>query len=109
MLVVSERLHSADWREEVLSRYRVADHSMDAAIDAVFDAHARINAAIAAGEGPREGAYQRVSVYEADGSAVPLDWFDGPRDVRYGFGAEGSYGRLPARRDSAEPPLTNGG
>jgi hypothetical protein len=95
VVVVHERLRSADWREEILARYRAPDRSMDAAIDTYLEAQREIDAAIAAGEEP-EGAYRWVSVYEVNGEyAVPLPagWFDGPRDERYGF-SEGGYGRL---------------
>lgn len=95
VVVVQERLHSADWREEILARYRAPDRSMDAAIESTFEALREVEAGQQRGEEP-EGSYRWVSVYEVNGEeAVPLSqgWFDGPRDERYGF-AEGGYGRL---------------
>jgi hypothetical protein len=70
---------------------------MDAAVDAVFEAHQQVAARVAAGEEP-EGAYQWVSLYELDGQdavPVPAGWFDGPRDERYGFRSDAGYGRKP--------------
>ena len=94
--VVHERLYSTDWRQEVVGRHPPANTSMEAAVDAVFEAHQQVAAGIAAGEEP-EGGYQWVSLYELDGEdavPVPADWFDGPRDRRYGFHPDaGAYGR----------------
>jgi hypothetical protein len=101
IVVVHERRHASDWRDQVLSRYRVADASMDAAIDAVLAARKEIAAEVAAGTEP-QGAYQWVSVYELEtGHGVPLpsNWFDGPLDQRYGFYAPDRYGLL-----SGQPP-----
>lgn len=95
VVVVHERLYSADWREEILARYRAPDRSMDAALDSYLEAQREIDEAIARGEEP-QGSYRWVSVYEVNGdNAVPLpaEWFDGPRDERYGY-TEGGYGRL---------------
>jgi hypothetical protein len=92
---VHERLYSADWREEILARYRAPDRSMDAAIEATFEAFREIDAAIERNEEPG-GSYRWLSVYEVNGDdAVPLpaDWFDGPRDERYGH-TDGGYGLL---------------
>jgi hypothetical protein len=44
-----------------------------------------------------------VSVFEVNGDeavALPEDWFNGPRDERYGF-SDGGYGRL--RPEPTEP------
>ena len=94
--VVHERLYSTDWREEVVGRYPPANDSMEAAVDAVFEAHQQVVAGVAAGEEP-EGAYQWVNLYELAGEdavPVPAQWFDGPRDERYGFHPDsGGYGR----------------
>ena len=95
VVVVHERLYSADWREEILARYRAPDRSMDAAIESTFEALREVEAAQQRGEEP-QGSYRWVSIYEVNGEeAVPLPpgWFDGPRDERYGF-TEGGYGRL---------------
>lgn len=94
-MVVRERQHSSDWREEFMRRHRSPDNSLEAATEAALNAIKEIDAAIERGEEP-EGAYQWVSVYEVNGDqAVPLPagWFDGPRDERYGYSA-GGYGRL---------------
>jgi hypothetical protein len=103
-VVVRERLYSTDWREEMLARYRAPDRSMDAAIESTLEALQEVEAAQQRGEEP-QGSYRWVSVYEVNGEeAVPLPdgWFDGPRDVRYGF-AEDGYGRLsPEAPESAE-------
>jgi hypothetical protein len=95
VLVVSERLNSADWSEEVFRRHPAADNRFEAAHDASLKSLQEINAAIARGEEP-EGVYQWVTVYEVNGDqAVPRpgDWFDSRRDVRYGY-TEAGYGRL---------------
>lgn len=100
VVVVHERLHAMDWREEVMHRYPAADASLGAAWEAALQAMEEINAAIERGEEP-EGSYQWVTLYEVNGdqaAALPADWFDGPRDERYGF-TEGGYGRL-----SHDPP-----
>lgn len=104
VVVVHERLHSMDWREDVMRRHPAADNSFEAAIDAALNAFKAIDAAVARSEEP-EGAYQWVTVYEVNGhDAVPLpaDWFDGPRDERYGY-TEGGYGRLWLKPASIEP------
>jgi hypothetical protein len=94
--VVHERLYSTDWREETVDRYRAANASMEAGVDAVFEAHQQVAAGVAAGDEP-EGAYQWVSLYELAGEdavPVPPESFDGPRDERYGFHTDaGGYGR----------------
>jgi hypothetical protein len=104
VVVAHERLYSDDWREEILARYRVPDRSIKAALDATLEAHREIEAAIERGEEP-PGAYRWVSVYEVNGDeAVPLpgDWFNGPRDERYGH-TGGGYGRLwPEPSEAAE-------
>jgi hypothetical protein len=95
VVVVHERLHSADWREEILDRYHGPDRSIDAAIESTFEALREVEAGQQRGEEP-EGSYRWVSVYEVNSEeAVPLaqGWFNGPRDERYGV-AEGGYGRL---------------
>jgi hypothetical protein len=95
VVVVHERLYSADWREEIMTRYRAPDRSMEAAVEATFKALREVESAQQRGEEP-EGSYRWVSVYEVNGEeAVPLPvrWFNGPRDERYGFAGEG-YGRL---------------
>jgi hypothetical protein len=101
VVVVHERQHSMDWREEIMHRYPAADQSFDAALEAATRGLKEIEAAIARGDEP-EGAYQWVSVYEVNGDEavpVPADWFDGMRDERYGY-TDGGYGRLsPARSD----------
>ena len=75
---------------------RRPNDSMEAAVDAVFEAHQQVAAGVAAGEEP-EGAYRWVSLYELDGDdavPVPAQWLDGPRDERYGFHPDtGEYGR----------------
>jgi hypothetical protein len=94
--VVHERLYSTDWHEEIVDRYPPANASMEAAVDAVFEAHQQVAAGVAAGEEPK-GAYQWISLYEIDGQdAVPLptDWFGGLRDERHGSHPDtGGYGR----------------
>jgi hypothetical protein len=95
VVVVHERLHSADWREQKLAHVQASDRSMDAAVDAYLEAQREIDAAVARGEEPA-GSYRWVSVYEVNGDTaqpVPDGWFDGPRDERYGFSDSG-YGRL---------------
>jgi hypothetical protein len=95
VVVLHERSYSDDWREEILARYRAPDRSIPAAIDATLEALSEIQARSERGEEP-EGVYQWVSVYEVNGDqAVPLpgDWFNGPRDERYGHTGDG-YGRL---------------
>ena len=96
--VVCERLHSTDWRECILDGYRSVDDTMEAGIDAMFEANREVSARVEAGEEP-PGAYQWVNLYELDGEAavpVPACWFNGSRDVRYGFRSEGAYGQLPS-------------
>ncbi len=61
VMVVHERLHSADWREEVMRRYPAADNSIKAATKAALEAITEIDAAVAAGQEP-PGAYQWVTV-----------------------------------------------
>jgi hypothetical protein len=104
VVVVHERLHSDDWREEILARYRAPDRSMDAAIEDTLEALREVEAAQERGEEP-QGSYRWVSVYEVNGEeAVPLPegWFAGPRDDRYGY-SKGGYGRLwPERTEPAE-------
>jgi hypothetical protein len=104
VVVVHERLHSADWRDEMFQRHPPADNSFEAATDATLEAIKDINGVIARGEEP-DGAYRWVTVYELNGEdAVPLPagWFDGPRDERYGY-TNGGYGRLsPEPSDPAE-------
>jgi hypothetical protein len=95
VVVVHERPHSADWREEMMRRHPAADSSFEAATDAALKAIQDINEAIARGEEP-EGSYRWASVYEVNGEEsvpLPADWFDGPRDERFGY-ADGGYGRL---------------
>lgn len=97
VLVVHERLHAMDWRDRVMRRHRASDSSFEAASDAAVKALDALGAAVARGEEPK-GAYRWVTVYEVNGDeAVPLpvDWFRGPRDERYGQ-TEGGYGRLPS-------------
>jgi hypothetical protein len=97
VVVVHERLHSADWREEMMGRHPAADNGFEAATEAALKAIKDINAAIDRGEEP-QGAYRWVTVYEVNGDAavpLPAGWFDGPRDERYGY----TRGRL-------RPPLT---
>jgi len=105
VVVVHERLYSADWREEILARYRAPERSIDAAIEDTFKAIREVEAAKERGEEP-QGVYQWVSLYEVNGEeAVPLPegWLDGPRDERYGFAPEGGYGRLwPEPTEPAE-------
>jgi hypothetical protein len=94
VLVVHERLYSADWREEILARYRAPNRSIDAAMVSTLEALREVEARQQRGEEPK-GSYRWVSVYEVNGEeAVPLPkgWFNGPRDERYGF-ADGRYGR----------------
>lgn len=94
VLVVHERLHSDDWRHDIMRSHDAADSSLSAAIDAGFEAVDEINAGVAAGAEP-VGAYQWADVYELDGEQavpVPSDWFDGPGDTRYGFNDAQSYG-----------------
>jgi hypothetical protein len=60
------------------------------------EAGRQIDAAIAAGEEP-QGAYQWVTLYDVAGEDAvprPADWFDGPRDERYGVLSDGGYGKL---------------
>lgn len=95
VVVVHERMHSMDWREEVMHRHPATDNSFEAASEAALKALKEIDAAIARGEEPK-GAYQWVTVYDVNGDAavpLPADWFDGPRDERYGY-SDGGYGRL---------------
>jgi hypothetical protein len=95
VVVVHERLHSDDWREEIIRRHPAADGSFDAAGEAAFAALKAVEAAASAGEEP-EGAYQWVSVYDVNGDKavpVPPDWFAGRRDERFGYTA-GGYGKL---------------
>jgi hypothetical protein len=99
VVVVHERLNSMEWREELMHRHPAADSSFDAASAAALEAVREIDAAIERGEEP-DGAYRWVTMYEVNGDqAVPLppDWFDGPRDERYGY-TGGGYGRLSPER-----------
>lgn len=96
VVVVHERPYSADWREEILARYRSPGRSMDAAMADTLAALREVEAAIERGEEP-QGLYQWVSVYEVNGEeavSLPAGWFSSSRDERYGFTPEGAYGRL---------------
>ena len=100
VLVVHERLFSADWREEILAGYRSSDRSIEAAVEDTFKALQDVAAAQARGEEP-QGSYRWVSVYETGSEsavALPASWFDGPRDERYGP-TEAGYGRLRPEAD----------
>jgi hypothetical protein len=95
VIVVHERLNSADWREEMMRRHPADDNSFEAATDAALKSARHIDAAVRRGEEP-DGAYRWTTVYEVNGAeAVPLpaDWFNSPRDERYGYTA-GGYGRI---------------
>jgi hypothetical protein len=94
--IVCERTTAEDWREEIKSGHEPADESRHAALDASLAANEEIARRKAAGEEPH-GAYQWIELYEVDpeeAAPVPSDWFNGPRDKRFGFSKPGSYGPL---------------
>jgi hypothetical protein len=96
VVVVHERLRSADWRHEIMQRHPAADHSFGAATEAALRAIKEIDSAVARDEEP-QGAYQWVTVYEVgseESVPVPVGWFNGLRDERHGLLAEGGYGRI---------------
>jgi hypothetical protein len=94
VVVIHERLHAMDWREEIMASYRVADNTIAEATRAALEALREIDSRLEAGEEP-DGAYQWLEVFELEcDEAAPIrnDWFNGPRDKRYGFSAVDSYG-----------------
>lgn len=96
VLIVHERRHSDDWRLEIVAQHPPADDSMAAMTDAALDAMKAVSEAVAAGHEP-SGADQWVDFYELDGDTatrVPVDWFRGARDRRFGFHSEGQYGQM---------------
>lgn len=96
--VVHERLNSADWRDEIMRSIPVSDQTLEAAGKAAVLALRKVKERVAAGEEP-SGTYRWVDLYEVDGDqavAVPVGWFDGIRDRRFGFHDGGGYGRLSA-------------
>jgi hypothetical protein len=92
--VVHERLNSADWRDEIMRSIPVADRTLEAAGKAAVIALRTVKERVAAGEEPT-GTYRWVDLYDVDGDqavAVPVRWFDGIRDRRFGFHDGGGYG-----------------
>jgi hypothetical protein len=95
ILVVHEREHSMDWRDEILRRHPATDNSFGAAAAATLGALREVEEAMARGEEP-EGSYRWVTRYDVNGDKaieLPPDWFAGPRDELYGY-VDGGYGRI---------------
>jgi hypothetical protein len=72
----------------------VPDRTLEAAGKAAVLALRKVKERVAAGEEPT-GTYRWVDLYEVDGGqavAVPVGWFDGVRDRRFGFLDGGAYG-----------------
>jgi hypothetical protein len=91
-----QRTNEQDFIDEVMARHRAEDNSFDAAARAAIAALQEVDEARQVGDIP-PGEYQWLEVYELAGEdAVPLPAGDlaGPRDRRYGFLTDGTYGAL---------------
>jgi hypothetical protein len=95
VVIVHERTNEQDFIDEVMARHPSEEPgSTVAAAAAAIAGVKEVNELRDAGRVP-DGQYQWVNVYELDGAnPLPKAFFNGSRDVRFGFHGEGAYGRF---------------